>query len=232
MKEIPVKIYGMALTKGNDILLSIFNSSEVKLLTNAGEIKPFITVAPLITTGIRVTNKNDIILGAMEKDTYKLTNKKCREIIVFGENKKEKQSYQYNKRKQRLFTIPFRIKDVNSDIVVIDRASDDDGRVVVLGKEGDVKWFYQGHPQINTEDKSFDPCDIVTTSVGNIIVADYNNHTLHVISGEGELLTYKVMLDQGVIFPWSLHIDTLGQLWVGCTIYEGQFDAKVHIVKL
>jgi hypothetical protein len=133
MKEIPVKIYGMALTKGNDILLSIFNSSEVKLLTNAGEIKPFITVAPLITTGIHVTNNNDIILGAMEKDTYKLTNKKCREIIVFGENKKEKQSYQYNKRKQRLFTLPFRITDVNSDILVIDCTSNDDGRVVVLG---------------------------------------------------------------------------------------------------
>jgi hypothetical protein len=72
----------MALTKSNDILLSIFNSSEVKLLTNAGEIKPFITVAPLITTGIHVTNNNDIIMGAMEKDTYKLTNKRCRKIIV------------------------------------------------------------------------------------------------------------------------------------------------------
>ena len=94
IKEIPVKIYDMALTKSNDILLSIFNSSEVKLLTNAGEIKPFITVAQLITTGIHVTNNNDIIMGAMEKDTYKLTNKKCRQIIVFGENKKEKQSYQ------------------------------------------------------------------------------------------------------------------------------------------
>jgi hypothetical protein len=63
MKAIPVKIYDMALTKSNDILLSIFNSSDVKLLTNAGEIKPFITVAPLITTGIHVTNNNDIILG-------------------------------------------------------------------------------------------------------------------------------------------------------------------------
>jgi hypothetical protein len=62
------------------------------------------------------------------------------------------------------------VTDVNSDILVIDLTSDDDGRVVVLGKEGDVKWIYQGHPQINTEDKPFNPCDIVTTSVGNVIV--------------------------------------------------------------
>jgi hypothetical protein len=232
IKEIPVEIYDMKLTKSNDILISI-NSSDVKLITQSGQIKPFLSVSPLITTGIHVTHNNDIILGVMEKDTYKLTDKSCRKIIVFGENKKEKQSYQYNKHKQRLFTVPFRITDKNSDIVVIDRTSYDDGRVVVLGKEGGVEWIYQGHPQINTEDKPFYPSDIVTTSVGNIIVADYNNHTLHVISGEGELLTYKDMSDQGVILPLSLDIDTLGQLWVGCNTYKSEADdAKVHIIKL
>ena len=103
---------------------------------------------------------------------------------------------------------------------------------MVLGKEEGVKWIYQGHPQINTENKPFDPRDIVTTSVGNVIVADCIHHTLHVISEEGELLTYKVMSDQGVILPMSLVIDTLGQLFVGCDTYKDQSDAKVHIIKL
>jgi hypothetical protein len=232
IKEIPVQIYDMTLTKSNDILISI-KSSDVKLITQSGQIKPFLSVSPLITTGIHVTHNNDIILDVMEDgDTYKLTDKSCRKIIVFGENKKEKQSYQYNKHKQRLFTAPYRITDVNSDIVVIDLTSDD-GKVVVLGKEGVVKGIYQGHPQINTEDKPFDPRDIVTTSVGNVIVADCDNHALHVISGEGELLTYKVMSDQGVILPMSLDIDTLGHLWVGCNTYKSEAnDAKVHIIKL
>ena len=123
--------------------------------------------------------------------------------MYLGRIRKKKQSYQYDKLNQRLFTVPDRITDVNSDIVVIDRTSNDGGRVVVLGMKGNVKWIYQGHPQINAEDKPFDPCDIVTTSVGNVIVADRDNHTLHVISGEGELLTYKVMSDQGVILPVS-----------------------------
>ena len=232
IKEIPVEIYDMTLIKSNDILIAI-NSSDVKLITQSGQIKQFLSVSPLITTGIHVTHNNDIILGVIEKYTYKLTDKSCRKIIVFGENKKEKQSYQYNKHKQRLFTVPFRITDKNSDIVVIDSKSKNDGRVVVLGKEGGVQWIYQGHPQINTEDKPFDPRDIVTTLVGNIIVADYNNHTLHVISGEEELLTYKVMSDQGVILPLSLDIDNLGQLWAGCNTYKSEADdAKVHIIKL
>ena len=225
--------YDMALTKSKDILLSMYDSSDVNLITKSGEIKPFLSVASLRTTGIYVTNNNYIILGVVDKGgTYKLTDKSRRKIIVFGENKKEKQSYQYNKHKQRLFTAPYRITDNNSDIVVIDCTSRNEGRVVVLGKKGDVKWIYQGHPQINTEDKPFNPHDIVTTSVGNVIVADYNNHTLHVISGEGELLTYKDMSDQGVILPLSLDIDTCGQLWVGCDTYKGKSDAKVHIVKL
>ena len=73
----------------------------------------------------------------------------------------------------------------------------------------------------------------MTTSLGNVIVADCKNHALHVISGEGgQLLTYKVMSDQGVIGLYSLDIDTRGQLWVGCSGYKGKSDAKVHIVKL
>ena len=234
IKEIPVQINDMTLTKSNDILISTFISSDVKLITQSGQIKPFLSVSPLITTGIHVTHNNDILLGVMDDgDTYKLTDTSCKKIIVFGENKKEKQSYQYNKCKQRLFTYPFRITDVNSDIVVIDSTSNDDGRVVVLGKEGDVKWIYQGHPEINTEDNPFDPWDMVTTSAGNVIISDRDNHTLHVISGEGELLTYNDMSDQGVIFPLSLDIDSWGQLWVGCNTYKGKADdAKVHIVKL
>jgi len=232
--EISAKIDDMALTKSKDILLSMYDSSDVNLITKSGEIKPFLSVASLRTTGIHVTNNNYIMLGVVDKGgAYKLTDKSCRKIIVFGENKKEKQSYQYDKHKQRLFTVPNRITVVNSDIVVIDRASNDGRRVVVLGMKGDVKWIYQGHPQINTEDNPFNPRDIATTSVGNVIVADGISHALHVISGEGgQLLTYKVMSDQGVIYPTSLDIDTSGQLWVGCNTYKGKANAKVHIVKL
>ena len=232
IKEIPVHIHDMALTQSNDILMSIVDSSEVKLLTISGEIQPFLSVAPLYPLGIHVTNNNNIILGAMEEgDPFKLTDRSCRKVIVLGENNKEIQSYQYNKHKQRLFTVPYRVTGVNSDIVVIDRTSNDEERVVVLGKEGDVKWTYQGHPQINTENKPFNPTDIVTTSVGNVIVTDHKNNALHVISGEGgQLLTYKVMSDQGAIFPYSLDIDTCGQLWVGCSSYKDKSDAKVHMI--
>ena len=53
-------------TKSTDILLFIYGSSDVKLFIKSGEIKQFLSVAPLQSPGIHVTS-NNIILGAMEK---------------------------------------------------------------------------------------------------------------------------------------------------------------------
>lgn len=86
------------------------------------------------------------------------------------------------------------------------------GRVVVLNREGHVKWTYHGNPQINVEGCSLNPMDIVTTSAGHVIVADLTTHALHVLSSEGDQLGCRVMADQGIRFPMSLDIDNRGQL--------------------
>jgi hypothetical protein len=82
-----------------------------------------------------------------------------------------------------LISPTFIITDVNSDIGVIDRTSENDGRVVILGKEGDAKWTYQGHPQINTEDTSkplFEYCIpfIPDTQYNVIVISKVNSSWL------------------------------------------------------
>jgi hypothetical protein len=64
-KEIFCQINDMTLTSNNDILLSVSNSSDIKLLTNSGEIKPFLSVSPLLPLGIHVTSDNYIIVGVI-----------------------------------------------------------------------------------------------------------------------------------------------------------------------
>ncbi|CAC5382970.1 unnamed protein product [Mytilus coruscus] len=236
VKDISVKVYDMSLTANDDVLLSLYDSTEFSLLTTkTGEIKPFLSVSPLLTLGIHVTKHNEIILGVKENGgTYNLTDKSCRKVIIFGTDGKQKQSYEYDKFKQRIFTFPFRItSNVNNDILVIDSTSNDDGRVVGLDREGQVKWTYQGHPQDNSRKKLFGPSDIVTTSVGHVIMTDVNNHFLHVLSGEGNLLICKDMKNQGILYPISCDIDTKGQLWVGCHSGGNQrTDAKLHVLKI
>ncbi|XP_052079025.1 uncharacterized protein LOC127717378 [Mytilus californianus] len=235
VKNISVQVYDMSLTASKDMLLSLSGSTDVSLLTTkTGEIKPFLSVSPLIPLGIHVTKHNEIILGVMEEGgTYNLTDKSCRKVILFGMDGIQKQSYEYDKHKQRLFTVPIRItSNVSNDILVINRTSDYDGRVVVLDRERHVKWTYQGHPQVNSGNKLFNPQDIVTTSVGHVIVNDFIRQAFHVLSGEGNVLTCKVMEDMEIIYPWSLDIDTEGQLWVGCESEDAKScDAKLHTVK-
>ena len=55
-------------------------------------------------------------------------------------------------------------------------------------------------------------------------MCDFDTHSLHVLSGQGDILTCKVMEDTGIKYPYSLDIDMRGHLWVGC---EGS-DAKIH----
>ena len=240
-KQISCDINDMTLTSNNDILLSVVNSSDIKLLTKSGEIKPFFSVSsPLLTYGIHVTSDKYIIVGVKEPgDLYTPTDKSTRALLIFGMDGKQQHTYQYDSNKyrlftllgntHRLFTLPQRITtNNNKDIVVVDSTSGDTGRVVVVGREGGLRWTYTGHSKINVTTQ-FDPIDVVTTTAGHIIVCDHSTHALHVLSEQGDILTCKVMEDTGIKYPLSLDIDMRGQLWVGCVKQSGP---TIHKVKL
>ena len=231
-KQISCKINNMTLTSNNDILLS-GNSSDIKLLTKSGEIKPFLSVSPLFPWGIHVTSDNYIIVGVTEGgNLFTPTHKSTRALLIFGMDGKQQHTYQYDSNKHRLFTLPYRITtNNNKDIVVVDRTSDVTGRMVVVGSEGVLRWTYTGHSKINVSTQ-FDPIDVVTTTAGHIIVSDYDTHALHVLSGQGNILTCKVMKDMGIKYPRTLNLDMKGQLWVGCGTGGKQSGAKIHMVNL
>ena len=92
--EISCQINNMTLTSNNDILLSVSNSSDVKLLTMSGEIKPFLSVSPLLPQGIHVTSDNNIIVGVIELGaTYTPTDKSTRALLIFGIDGKQQHTY-------------------------------------------------------------------------------------------------------------------------------------------
>jgi hypothetical protein len=233
-KQISCYITDMTLTSNNDLLLSVYNSSDIKLLTKSGKIKPFFSVSSsLFTLGIHVTSDNYIIVGVKEPgNPYPPTDKSTRALLIFGMDGKQQHTYQYDSNKHRLFTLPRRITtNNNKDIVVVDSTSVDTGRVVVVGREGGLRWTYTGHSKINVTTQ-FKPSDVVTTTSGHIIVCDIRTHALHVLSEQGDILTCKVMEDTGIKYPISLDIDMRGQLWVGCLIIGKQSGATIHKVKL
>ena len=104
----------------------------------------------------------------------------------------------------------------NGNIFVIEFI--DNPRVVVLGKSGLIS-TYRGHPSINMTNR-FHPMSIVTTPLDNVIMADCDNHTLHILDNTGHLLTIYDTMDIHIRYPRSLAINItegpVAELYLGC----------------
>ena len=221
-QKINVDVFDMAVFMDKDLLVSVHLTSEVKRISNNGKIEPFIDVSPLIARGIHVTNENEILLGVRDNgDPYLTTDNSCRKIIVFDSDGNEKQSYEFDRNNQRLFTIPRRITtNLHGDIVVSNSTAKAEGRVLAFGRRGDIKWEYKGG-NVKLE-VPFDPDDIVST--GLIVVTDERNHTLFILSPVGDLLTYKDLTVWQIYGPRSVAVDVDGQLWIGCAMHSRKND--------
>jgi hypothetical protein len=95
----------------------------------------------------------------------------------------------------------------NSDIVASDQNAD---TVVVVDRSGKVRFRYNDKPPGGRE--SFSPRQLVTDSMGHIIVIDRLNHCLHILDQNGRFLT---RVDSGLHNPEGLSLDCEGRLWVG-----------------
>ncbi|XP_048733401.2 E3 ubiquitin-protein ligase TRIM71-like [Ostrea edulis] len=97
----------------------------------------------------------------------------------------------------------------NGDIVTSDQNSD---TVVAVGKTGKVRFRYNDRPP--GRKRPFSPRQIVTDSMGHIIVADPNNQCLHILDQNGRFLRC-VNNPELKGQPNGLSVDTRGRLWVG-----------------
>ncbi|XP_022297227.2 uncharacterized protein LOC111106729 isoform X1 [Crassostrea virginica] len=95
----------------------------------------------------------------------------------------------------------------NGDICVSDSNAN---IVVVLDRIGGVRFRYDGAPA-NRKNR-FGPKDVVTDSLSQIIVSDYNNDSLHILDQNGRLL--RCIDNCALSRPCGLSVDSVGRLWV------------------
>ncbi|XP_063410064.1 uncharacterized protein LOC134693250 [Mytilus trossulus] len=244
------QIYGMAKTHSNNILVTK-DETKLKLInTMTGEITDSrYDVKPLYPISVYVTSDHRVIIGANPvEELLPITRQGV--VIVMDQEGKQLKEYEHVNHKKQLFSLPrFRKSSItkplfsfpicvtctsNGNICVVDMLDyDRRGRVVVLSPGGDILGTYTGHPDVNTEEKPFTPVRILTTPLDSIIVTDVDNHLLHILTDQGQSITYYNLRDMGILDPYSLALSSSGTIFIGCVSPKESPDtAKAKLYEL
>ena len=124
-------------------------------------------------------------------------------------------SYNFSGKVLREFSSPklatplnIAINPANRDICICDTLSVlSKGKVVVFDAYGNFKFEYFGQNEIY-------PADICADRIGNILIADYVNDQVHILSQQGEFIRYLLSRSHSLYRPVWIDLDADGYLWI------------------
>lgn len=93
--------------------------------------------------------------------------------------------------------------------------------VNIIRPNGDYRFTYEGKEASLSQ--SFLPRGICTNELGQILIADENNHGIHVLDKDGGFLAMLIIPGEPQVIPISLCIDHKNNLCIGC--------GKIRILK-
>ncbi|XP_052058822.1 uncharacterized protein LOC127699121 [Mytilus californianus] len=231
-----VNVYNMVFLPSGDLLLST-NESNLKVLPNSSsKVEPTrYIVTPLITLAVQVTNNHRILVGTREVQPNDFPVNGPRQVIMMNMDGKKEKVYHTNKKGKTIFTVPRRITTDNDNNIYVTDILDENwsGRIVSLNETSGVRWIYNGYPDI-TKEQTFHPKDLVATKSDKIIVANNEDHMIHILNTSGQCIHYLNTKDKlGIKLPCSLDIDNTGTLYIGCNTYNSEPDeAKIYTVQV
>lgn len=131
--------------------------------------------------------------------------------VVRYTNSIEKQTIQYHEG-EPLYSAGDENKYItenrNLDICVADCLAN---AIVVVNHGGKLLFRYTGHPSSSTKNQPFTPAGIATDSLKNILIADTDNHCIHILNEKGHFLCF---INRGLKDPWGLCIDKYNSLFL------------------
>ena len=201
---------GFVPLSDGDLIVIGYKNQAIRRVTSAGKESVIVSTKPLHPNWISKTNTNDLLVTLKDdRDHYKLEPSSRRLVQRMTLSGKVLQTNEFREDGvTRLFTAPTKTaENGNSDICVINRTSGEAGELIVLHRDGRVRATYRGNM-----DSNFDPTDVTCDEKRRIVVTDYSNKFLHLLSPDGAFLRY--LMSDMFDYPHTMALYQ-GNLWVG-----------------
>jgi sugar lactone lactonase YvrE len=206
-----IRPFGITVTKHGELVYSDHYNRAVNIVKQGKTEKLITTPWGWHPGTLCCTKSGDIII-------YMFTTGFSRNKIVLYQGDIVKQEIDRDENGSPIFEGGKRplcaVENNNGDICVSDNNAN---VIVVVNKSGRVRFRYDGTTAKKKE--PFNPGYVVTDSMSQIIMTDYNNDCLHILDQNGQFL--RCVGNCGLNYPNGLSIDSEGRLWVGL-VHSGE----------
>ncbi|CAC5359096.1 TRIM71 [Mytilus coruscus] len=233
LEKMDIECVDFAISLKQEILFSPAPGTNLIAASNTYmETKTVLETSPMLILAIHMSKHDELLLGLREQGPqFPVTDFSTRQVVVFGADYKRISTFERDDAGKRLFYYARRITtDSVNNIYVIDWLKDDEiGRIVSIDRNGGKRFFYNGCDSFNMHGAAFNPREIVVTSQDTTIISDPDNHALHALNANGELIGLQITKNLDILYPYSLCIDDEGFLLIGSNVNE---NAEIYVVKL
>ncbi|XP_048762155.2 E3 ubiquitin-protein ligase TRIM71-like [Ostrea edulis] len=191
----------IALIPDGVLAYSDQSDNTIKKIASDGTVQTLIELKDWVPKGLASSEWEDgqqILVCLHHKENHK--------VLRLNSKGNPEQEFLYPNEHHPLYIAVNR----NRDICTTDHRQNS---VAVIDKNGYPRFIYKGNPE-SGKCKSFQPISIATDSLCNILVTDWANHFIHVLSGDGVFLRYITLL-QRVKEPRGLCVMGDGLLCIG-----------------
>lgn len=203
----------IAVTKDGDLVYIDYNDCSVNIVKNT-HIESVIKLREWIPRGVCSTFSGDLLVVVQSADDDKQSK------VLRYSGSEEKQSIQFNDKKAPPYSSgcdnKYITENKNKDICVSNWGS---RALVMVNRTGKFRFVYTGPScvtrytrRLSAIAQSFYPYGITTDSHNRILIADLNNHRIHILDLFGQFLRYIEICDLQT--PRGLCVDTEDNLFV------------------
>ena len=193
----------IAVKQNGDLVYADFFDKSINIIRNE-QILKLVELQGWSPLNLCCTSAGDLLVSMVSDD------RKQSKVVRYS-GLEEKQNIQLENQLEALYspdpTYIFLSENKNLDICVADWKT---GTIVVFTAAGNLRFRYPDPPFVTM--KPFRPFGITTDSQSRILIADCNNHRIHILDQDGHFLRY--IQNPGLEYPAGLFLDCNDNLFV------------------